>query len=145
MPLAAPARSSSFDAAGRSPSGSIPHSAATPDAGLPRSRWGGRSSFVERLDDKILRAERLWSMEAMQDEHPGDTVFPECTFRQLDQGMWLELFRQIGDGRVAALERLYDVASKRLFGLALWHTGSYEDACDVVQETLVRIAEQRHR
>jgi RNA polymerase sigma-70 factor (ECF subfamily) len=55
------------------------------------------------------------------------------------------LFAQLADGRVQALERLYAIASRRLYGLAMWHTGSPEDAGDVVQEVFVRVAEQGHR
>lgn len=46
---------------------------------------------------------------------------------------------------MTALESLYDLAARRLFGLALWHTGSVEDASDVVQEAFVRLAENRRK
>lgn len=62
-----------------------------------------------------------------------------------DAAPWAELFRSIGRGDREALARLYDLAADRLFGMALWRTGSREDAAEVVQETFVRIAEQRER
>lgn len=58
---------------------------------------------------------------------------------------WLELFADLADGRAPAFEQLYDAAAQRLYALALWLTGSQEDAADVVAETMVRVAEQRHR
>jgi RNA polymerase sigma-70 factor (ECF subfamily) len=58
---------------------------------------------------------------------------------------WLQLFADLADGQVRALEQLYRVASRRLYGFALWVTGSPEDAADVVADTMVRVAEQRHR
>lgn len=58
---------------------------------------------------------------------------------------WRSLFVGIADGRMRAFEELYDAVSGRLYGLALWHTGSPEDARDVVQEVFVKLAEQRDR
>ncbi len=58
---------------------------------------------------------------------------------------WQKLFREAGDGQTAAMAQLYDLAADRLYGLALWHTGSVEDAQDVVQEVFVRIAQQGDR
>jgi RNA polymerase sigma-70 factor (ECF subfamily) len=58
---------------------------------------------------------------------------------------WRRLFGGVADGRAADLERLYELAADRLYGLALWHTRSHEDAGDVVQEVFVRLVEQRHR
>lgn len=66
-------------------------------------------------------------------------------FGDLSAESWRDLFSQLAKGSREALERLYDISSHRLYGLALWHTGSPEDAGDVVQEILVRVAEQRHR
>jgi RNA polymerase sigma-70 factor (ECF subfamily) len=56
---------------------------------------------------------------------------------------WRRLFDELAKGSVAALEPLYDLAARRLFGLALWHTKSVDDAAEVVQEAFVRMAEQR--
>jgi len=58
---------------------------------------------------------------------------------------WLAVFADVAAGRREALARLYDMAASRVFGLALWRTGSADDAAEVVQEVLVRVAEQRDR
>jgi len=56
---------------------------------------------------------------------------------------WRRLFREIAGGRLAALDDLYELAGRELYGLALWRTGSAEDAADVVQEVFLRLAERR--
>jgi RNA polymerase sigma-70 factor (ECF subfamily) len=81
----------------------------------------------------------------MQDERPRQNHGSEADFGDLSRESWCELFAQLADGRVQALERLYAIASRRLYGLAMWHTGSPEDAGDVVQEVFVRVAEQGRR
>lgn len=53
------------------------------------------------------------------------------------------LFRDVAAGRDEALGEVYDRVASRLYGLALWRTGSREDAADVVQETFVRLARSR--
>jgi RNA polymerase sigma-70 factor (ECF subfamily) len=58
---------------------------------------------------------------------------------------WRAMFAQVAAGDAAGLEALYGVAGRRIFGLALWRTGSIEDASDVVQEVFVRLAECRDR
>jgi RNA polymerase sigma-70 factor (ECF subfamily) len=58
---------------------------------------------------------------------------------------WRAMFTQVASGDPAGLEALYRVAARRIFGLALWRTGSVEDAADVVQEVFVRLAESRDR
>lgn len=58
---------------------------------------------------------------------------------------WRGLFLALARGRVSALETLYDEAAHTLYGLALWRTGSAEDAADVVQDVFVRVAEQGSR
>ena len=63
----------------------------------------------------------------------------------MSRGEWLELFAELADGRASALEALYRTAARRLYGLALWVTGSPEDAADAVAETMVRVAEARGR
>jgi len=62
-----------------------------------------------------------------------------------DPRPWLALFAELAAGRPEALGRLYDLACKRLYGLALWRTGSREDAEEVVQEAFVRLATLRGR
>ncbi|HNX49972.1 MAG TPA: RNA polymerase sigma factor [Thermoanaerobaculaceae bacterium] len=58
---------------------------------------------------------------------------------------WRALFAELAAGHREALGRLYDLASGRLYGLALWRTGCPEDAAEVVQEVFVRMAEERER
>ncbi len=53
---------------------------------------------------------------------------------------WRGLFEELAAGRPSALEELYDAAAAKLYDLALWRTGSPEDAADVVQDVFVRIA-----
>ena len=55
-----------------------------------------------------------------------------------------DLFARLAAGDTGALETLYEAAARAIFGLALWRTGSVEDASDVVQEVFLRLA-QRHR
>lgn len=52
-----------------------------------------------------------------------------------------ELFDDLAKGRGAALERLYDALAGEIYGLALWRTGSPDDASDVLQEVFVRLAQ----
>lgn len=59
-----------------------------------------------------------------------------------DQTHWRSVFDALADGRVDALDELYDLAATDVYRLALWRTGSPEDAEDVVQDVFVRIAEQ---
>jgi RNA polymerase sigma factor (sigma-70 family) len=84
-------------------------------------------------------------MEAVLiDARYGNTVVGEAAQTSWDRPEpWLEAFRALTDGQTRALGTLYDLAAARLFGLALWRTGSREDASDVVQEAFVRVAEQR--
>jgi RNA polymerase sigma-70 factor (ECF subfamily) len=58
---------------------------------------------------------------------------------------WRRLFDELADGRRQALEELYDLAAKQIYGLAMWRTGSPDDAGDVVQEVFLRLVEKRHR
>jgi RNA polymerase sigma factor (sigma-70 family) len=53
----------------------------------------------------------------------------------------VELFSELADGRIAALEALYDALADDVHGLALWRTGSAADAADVVQEVFVALAQ----
>ncbi len=56
---------------------------------------------------------------------------------------WRRSFGDVAAGRLSGLESLYDAFAGPIFGLALWRTGSVEDAGDVVQEVFVRLAERR--
>lgn len=58
---------------------------------------------------------------------------------------WRSIFAALADGRLAALDELYDLAAADVYRLALWRTGSREDAEDVVQDVFVRVAEQGSR
>jgi RNA polymerase sigma-70 factor (ECF subfamily) len=49
-------------------------------------------------------------------------------------------FAALAVGDLDALEAIYDACAADLFGLALWRTGSREDAADVLQEVFVRLA-----
>jgi RNA polymerase sigma-70 factor (ECF subfamily) len=51
-----------------------------------------------------------------------------------------ELFEDLAGGDAAALEGLYDALAEEVYGLALWRTGSPDDASDVLQEVFVRLA-----
>ena len=59
-----------------------------------------------------------------------------------DEDRWLEVFAALAHARLAALDELYDLAATDVYRLALWRTGSAEDAEDVVQEVFVRVAER---
>lgn len=83
-------------------------------------------------------------MEAVTDELPSLSHEVESTRRRADED-WRDLFADLATGRLAALDELYDLAAPRLFGLALWRTGSKDDAADVVQDVFVRVAEQGAR
>ena len=58
---------------------------------------------------------------------------------------WRGLFTALAAGDRKALESIYRVAARKIFGLALWRTGSVEDAGDVVQEVFLRLAQKHHR
>ncbi len=49
-------------------------------------------------------------------------------------------FPALAAGNLDALEVVYDACAPDVFGLALWRTGSREDAADVLQEVFVRLA-----
>ena len=75
----------------------------------------------------------------------GDTASGNRTAEQPEEGReTLELsllLRRIAAGDRAALGGLYDACAERLYALALWRTGSREDAADVVQELFVRLVQ----
>jgi RNA polymerase sigma-70 factor (ECF subfamily) len=49
-------------------------------------------------------------------------------------------FDALAAGDLEALGAVYDLVADDLFGLALWRTGSREDAADAVQEVFIRLA-----
>jgi len=58
---------------------------------------------------------------------------------------WRGPFVELAMGRMSALEDLYDAAAAKLYGLALWRTGSAEDAADVVHDVFLRVADHGPR
>ena len=64
----------------------------------------------------------------------GDELAPE---------RWRELFARLAAGGREALGELYELASGRLYGLALWRTGDPADAEEVVQEVFVTAWKRR--
>ena len=80
-------------------------------------------------------ADPIWSEGAAVSANPSDGT----------DARWREVFASLAEGRLAALDVLYDLASADVFRLALWRTGSREDAEDVVQDVFVRVAEQGPR
>ena len=89
-----------------------------------------------------------WSVssivEAVTDELPPISHESERAPRRADED-WRDLFADLAAGRLVALDELYDVAAPQIYGLALWRTGSKDDAADVVQDVFVRVAEQGGR
>jgi RNA polymerase sigma-70 factor (ECF subfamily) len=82
-------------------------------------------------------------MNVMTDDLPA--VEPENEFNRLGADEWRALFSELAAGSRRALGSLYDVAASRIYGLALWRTGSAEDAGDVLQDVFLRVATQRGR
>ena len=46
-------------------------------------------------------------------------------------------------GEAEGLELLWDLAAERIHGLALWRTGSPDDAAEVVQEVFLKVLDTR--
>ena len=84
------------------------------------------------------------NVEAVTDELPPLAPEGDALARRVEAS-WRDLFQDLVDGRLAALAELYDAAAPKLYGLALWRTGSEEDAADVVQDVFVRVVEQGPR
>jgi len=80
-------------------------------------------------------------VEAVTDDLPPISNESERAHRNAGED-WRSLFKNLAAGRVAALDELYEAAASRIYGLALWRTGSKDDAADVVQDVFVRVAEQ---
>jgi RNA polymerase sigma-70 factor (ECF subfamily) len=84
-------------------------------------------------------------MDAMTDDLPVAGPDAESEFSRLGAGEWRALFSDLAAGSPEAFASLYDVSASRIFGLALWRTGSPEDAGDVLHDLFVRVASQRNR
>lgn len=69
----------------------------------------------------------------------------ETQVEDAETDRWTAIFAAIADGRLPALDELYDLSATDVYRLALWRTGSREDAEDVVQDVFVRVAEQGSR
>jgi RNA polymerase sigma-70 factor (ECF subfamily) len=67
------------------------------------------------------------------------------TGRDTDERALSEIFARLARGEAEALSELYEVVADRLYGFALWSSGSAEDADDVVSEVFVKVAEQGDR
>ncbi len=80
-------------------------------------------------------------MEAVSKNPPSPSSDRDRPSRS-DRGSWRTIFADLAEGRQSALDDLYDLASRQLYGLALWRTGSEDDAADVVQDVFVKVAEQ---
>ena len=80
-------------------------------------------------------------MEAVTD-HPSSPSAERDRPSKPDDGVWRKVFADLAEGRHSALDKLYDLAARHLYGLALWRTGSEDDAADVVQTVFVKVAEQ---
>jgi RNA polymerase sigma-70 factor (ECF subfamily) len=84
------------------------------------------------------------NVEAVTDDLPPLAPEGDAPARRAEEN-WRDLFQDLVDGRLAALAELYDAAAPKLYGLALWRTGSEEDAADVVHDVFVRLVEQGPR
>ena len=62
-----------------------------------------------------------------------------------DAGELAKALAALAAGDLEALAVIYDGCSHDLFGMALWRTGSREDAGDAVQEVFVRLARSPRR
>ncbi len=51
-----------------------------------------------------------------------------------------DVFGRLAAGDSAALEQIYSLLSRELYGLALWRTGNASEAEDAVQDVFVRLA-----
>ena len=71
---------------------------------------------------------------------PGAGVAPA---EASEDSLLARLLAGIAAGSREALAHLYERLSGAVFGIALWRTGSREDAADVVQETFLRVARRR--
>ena len=80
-------------------------------------------------------------MEAVSKNPPSPSSHRDRPSKS-DGERWRRNFDDLAAGRDSALEDLYDAAARQLYGLALWRTGSEDDAADVVQDVFVKVAEQ---
>jgi RNA polymerase sigma-70 factor, ECF subfamily len=65
---------------------------------------------------------------------------------QIDDSVTQKLrtaFERLAGDDITALEDIYDVCANDVYGLALWSTGSPDDAFDIVQEVFLKLARKR--
>ena len=60
----------------------------------------------------------------------------------VDSAELVRVFAAVAGGDLDALAAVYDACAGDLFALALWRTGSRDDAADAVQEVFVRLAQR---
>lgn len=56
------------------------------------------------------------------------------------EGRLRHAFDQVRSGELGALDTIWDLVARDLYSLALWRTGSAEDAEDALQEVFLRLA-----
>jgi RNA polymerase sigma-70 factor (ECF subfamily) len=83
-------------------------------------------------------------VEAVSNDLLGPSSGSDVPIRRTEDD-WRGVFRALATGHMSALEDLYDAVAAKLYGLALWRTGSEEDAADVVHDVFVRVVDQGPR
>jgi len=83
-------------------------------------------------------------VEAVNEDLPYPPSDPEVAAVRPEED-WRGIFAELARGRMSVLEDLYDAAASKLYGLALWRTGSSEDAADVVHDVFLRVVDQGPR
>jgi len=83
-------------------------------------------------------------VEAVNEDLPQPSPDSEVSTVRPEED-WREFFSGLAMGHMSALEGLYDAAAAKLYGLALWRTGSDEDAADVVHDVFMRVVDQGPR
>ncbi len=71
-------------------------------------------------------------------------VMATPTLEERDRDL-LTLFTRLGPDRLDALDGVWDLCAADLYGLALWRTGSTQDAEDALQEVFTRLAKAAQR
>lgn len=69
-----------------------------------------------------------------------DEVTASATKDRRDEERLAGALAAIARGDTAALADVWDLMARKLYALALWHSGSREDAADVVQDVFVKLA-----
>lgn len=85
----------------------------------------------------------LHTMDTMTAVFSEPMVETRPTSFDMPTEQWRQIFAALADGDRGSLELVYDVAAARLYGFALWATGSSDDASDVVADVFLKLAERR--